>query len=321
MIVMLMWSSGSARKCRRPSTGCGCPTCSCYPQSNPPPKAPVVPIPPPPPYVAASQQIPKDPFGPPIAGFSTILPAPTNYMVLAAEQSLSQAEPSNFDLQYHQPPAVPPQAPPPPSPVQPIFAPSYVPVQPEIKPSEPIVPMGPSGYDVGIRSGVQQMPMPDPLPMAKSADEPPSSNEIIPPYESHRGITNSGYSSVKGEQIEVQSSQVTKESNIPAAMNNQKPMFITYYNQECSGVMVHSSTGKSIFSATDECLRIDCKAINTQPQTNGSYTFVYLTTVRERVNSKGNFCVSLHNVPMHSNGLSLPSRPSESYGRYRIFNF
>uniref|UniRef100_A0A158P9J9 Hillarin n=1 Tax=Angiostrongylus cantonensis TaxID=6313 RepID=A0A158P9J9_ANGCA len=102
-------------------------------------------------------------------------------------------------------------------------------------------------------------------------------------------------------QIQVASSNVISEAdqyieNYKSA--EAKPLFITYYNQECSGVMVSMSEGSSIMAATEECLRVGCQAINTRIKTEGIYTFVYLATTWGRSNKKGVYCMSVKEIPM-----------------------
>ncbi|KAL6731947.1 hypothetical protein Aduo_002763 [Ancylostoma duodenale] len=118
-------------------------------------------------------------------------------------------------------------------------------------------------------------------------------------------ISKSGYSSPRTGQIQVTGSVISKETNeyVPtgkqaADAENAKPMFLTYYNQECAGVMVAVLQNTTILGATEECLKMGCQAVNAEVHPNGSYTFTYLTTVKNRTNRKGFYCMSVNAVPL-----------------------
>ncbi|EPB77704.1 hypothetical protein ANCCEY_03208 [Ancylostoma ceylanicum] len=92
-------------------------------------------------------------------------------------------------------------------------------------------------------------------------------------------ISKSGYSSPRSGQIQVTGSVIAKETNeyVPPAKQGAdaemaKPMFLTYYNQECSGVMVAVLENTTILGATEECLKMGCQAVNAEVHPSGSYT-------------------------------------------------
>ncbi|VDN37289.1 unnamed protein product, partial [Cylicostephanus goldi] len=76
------------------------------------------------------------------------------------------------------------------------------------------------------------------------------------------------------KQIEVISSDIAKETNefMRRSEDDAKPMFLTYYNQECNGVMVAMLDNTTILRATEECLKLGCKAVNAEVHPNGRYT-------------------------------------------------
>ncbi|XGW21328.1 hypothetical protein V3C99_004353, partial [Haemonchus contortus] len=76
-------------------------------------------------------------------------------------------------------------------------------------------------------------------------------------------------------QIQVKSSDLVTEASIYDVPHEkaQQPLFITYYNQECSGLMVRMVHGKSIVAATEECLKIGCEAINAQSLPDYAYMY------------------------------------------------
>ncbi|KAK6731831.1 hypothetical protein RB195_007969 [Necator americanus] len=90
-------------------------------------------------------------------------------------------------------------------------------------------------------------------------------------------ISKSGYSSTGNKQIQVAGSKIAKEASdynsIGASVEeDRRPMFLTYYNQECSGVMVAVLEDTSILGATEECLKMGCQAVNAELHQEGSYT-------------------------------------------------
>ncbi|KAK5967688.1 hypothetical protein GCK32_000564 [Trichostrongylus colubriformis] len=152
-----------------------------------------------------------------------------------------------------------------------------------------------------------------------------------------QGITRP-YAGTETGQIQVKSSDLVTEAasiyNAAEEMAQEKPLFLTYYNQECAGVMVHVTRGKSIMAATDECLEIACEAINAEMLSGNEYMknvalriiysnlenqqlgqwywvrtanitfhlapFTYLITARGRTNKKGSYCISLRAVPVRT---------------------
>ncbi|CAJ0594483.1 unnamed protein product [Cylicocyclus nassatus] len=140
-------------------------------------------------------------------------------------------------------------------------------------------------------------------------------------------VRKSNHSSLR-KQIEVTSSDIAKETNefMRRSEDDAKPMFLTYYNQECNGVMVAMLDNTTILRATEECLKLGCKAVNAEVHPNGRYTFTYLTSVTNRSNRKGFYCMSVNPVPMaqkadlasSSTKFLEPAKPSENPYRSRL---
>ncbi|VDM74929.1 unnamed protein product [Strongylus vulgaris] len=90
------------------------------------------------------------------------------------------------------------------------------------------------------------------------------------------GVTPN-YPNQRHKQIEVTSSSIARETNELApgrrsSEDDAKPMFLTYYNQECNGVMVAMLDNTTVLQATDECLKLGCKAVNAHVHSDGRYT-------------------------------------------------
>lgn len=315
--------------------GCGCTGCSCAGGARPlPALAHPSPVAPPAviqpvaaPLNVYPSAIPRDPFSPPASShpFEMTLPESPTFIALPAEELLLPAE-NKSGLK---------SGPYPPSPeksegstqrqqhqngnlergdsaadsgiAQPSSPPSYMP-QPDQRP-QVMVPMmtaslGPKPNRQGPASptkGLKSTPSLSTAYADSPYEKPGSYGEST--------ISKSGYDS-SHVQIQVKSSDLSTEAAYSQPLENgdAKPMFMTYHNQECTGVMVHMTVGTSIIAATEECLVIGCEAINAKPQSGSLYTFTYLTTARGRINRKGSHCMSLQ--PVSAQRASLTEPPS-----------
>ncbi|KAF1768510.1 hypothetical protein GCK72_000322 [Caenorhabditis remanei] len=107
------------------------------------------------------------------------------------------------------------------------------------------------------------------------------------------------------QQIQVApSSAATEDTYLPGPpekeTTNATRSLSTYYNQMCTGEKITVGEKETISSATKKCELLKCVAANAQPDSHGSYTVTYLSTASSRSNSKGNYCLSMKELPVKS---------------------
>ncbi|EGT47768.1 hypothetical protein CAEBREN_29734 [Caenorhabditis brenneri] len=109
----------------------------------------------------------------------------------------------------------------------------------------------------------------------------------------------------KPQQIQVApSSASTEDTYLPGPpekeINNATRTLSTYYNQLCTGDKITVGEKETISSATKKCELLKCVAANAMPDSHGSYTVTYLRNATSRSNSKGNYCLSMKELPVKS---------------------
>ncbi|PAV79988.1 hypothetical protein WR25_07704 [Diploscapter pachys] len=99
-------------------------------------------------------------------------------------------------------------------------------------------------------------------------------------------------------QIQVESSPVASESEqtylsiAREPVIEESPPFVTYYNQDCLGSVLASSSGETILSASKKCRLLGCTAANAKADGKGTYSITFLKTTHGRINKHGHYCLS-----------------------------